>query len=243
MENSSSNMQRYFVEIKNNNVILSKDDIFHITKVMRGKVGDHIEVVDNESHQVYLAVINSINPLTIVVQEPILHNAELDKNVTLFFALAKSDKIEFVIQKATELGAKRIVLFQGKRSVVKFSNEDFARKVGRYQAIAKEASEQCHRQYIPEIIYIDNLKKIKYYLADVNLFAYELEADKPHYIDELKDAKSVSVIIGPEGGFDESEAEHLKELDFIPVSLGKRILRCETAAVYALSVISYLLEK
>ena len=237
-------MQRYFAEIKNNNVILSQDDIFHITKVMRGKIGDHIEVVDKDNHQVYLAVIESINPTVIKVQEPILNNAELDKIVTLFFALAKSDKIEFVIQKATELGAKKVVLFQGKRSVVKFSNEDFNRKLNRYNAIAKEASEQCHRQYIPEIFYIDNLKKIEEHLCDENLFAYELEATKSNLIDELdKTAKSVSIIIGPEGGFDESEAEYLTSLKFKPVSLGKRILRCETAAVYALSVISYLLEK
>ena len=237
-------MQRYFADIKNNNVILSQDDIFHITKVMRGKIGDHIEVVDKSNHSTFLAVINSINPLQVVVQEPINNNAELDKDVTLFFALAKSDKIEFVIQKATELGAKRVILFQGKRSVVKFSIDDFNRKLSRYNAIAKEASEQCHRQFIPEILYIDNLKKIEGYLCDENLFAYELEASKSNLIDELdKTAKSVSIIVGPEGGFDESEAEFLISLKFKPVSLGKRILRCETAAVYALSVVSYLLEK
>ena len=237
-------MQRYFAEINNNNVILSQDDIFHITKVMRGKIGDHIEVVDNSTHLVFLAVIESLNPVVIKVQEPINNNAELNKDVTLFFALAKSDKIEFVIQKATELGSKRVILFQGKRSVVKFSNEDFERKVNRYNAIAKEASEQCHRQFIPEIIYVDNLKKIEQYLCDINLFAYELEASKSNLIDAIDEsAKSVSIIVGPEGGFDDSEAEYLKTLHFKPVSLGKRILRCETAAVYALSVISYLLEK
>ena len=237
-------MQRYFIDLKDHNVIFTQDDIFHITKVMRGKIGDHIEVVDNLTHQTFLAVIAELNPLKAVIQEPILNNSELDKEVTLFFALAKSDKIEFVIQKATELGAKRVVLFQGKRSVVKFSNDDFNRKLNRYNAIAKEASEQCHRQYIPEIIYIDNLKKIEGYLCDLNLFAYELEANKPNLIEELdKTTKSVSIIIGPEGGFDESEAEYLTSLNFRPVSLGKRILRCETAAVYALSVISYLLEK
>ena len=237
-------MQRYFAEIKNNNVILSQDDIFHITKVMRGKIGDHIEVVDKVSHNTFLAVIESLNPAVIKVQEPINNDAELNKDVTLFFALAKSDKIEFVIQKATELGAKRVILFQGKRSVVKFSNEDFERKSSRYNAIAKEASEQCHRQFIPEIIYADNLRKIEQYLCDVNLFAYELEVSKSNLIDMIdENAKTVSVIIGPEGGFDESEAEYLTSLKFKPVSLGKRILRCETAAVYALSVISYLLEK
>ena len=237
-------MQRYFVNLENQNVILSQDDVFHLTKVMRVKENEHIQVVDKDTHKSYLAVVLQVNPLKVVIQEPINEEVELNKNVTLFFALAKSDKIEFVIQKATELGAKKVVLFQGKRSVVKFSKDDFARKESRYISIAKEAAEQCHRQYIPEIIYVDNIKGIKDYLEDINLFAYELEAGKSTDLESmLKTHQSVSVIIGPEGGFDESEAQYLKELDFKPISLGKRILRCETAAVYALSVISYLLEK
>ena len=237
-------MQRYFADIVNQDVILSKDDVFHITKVMRAKVNEYIQVVDKSTHQTYLAFIQSLNPFRVVVQEPINEDVELESNVTLFFALAKSDKIEFVIQKATELGVKNIVLFQGKRSVVKFTDSDFIRKLDRYLSIAKEASEQCHRQLIPNISYVDNIKKIKNHLCDVNLFAYELEAGNASDLSsQIKGKESISLIIGPEGGFDQSEAEFLKENDFVPISLGKRILRCETAAVYGLSVISYLLEK
>ena len=237
-------MQRYFADIVNQDVILSKDDIFHITKVMRAKANDHIQVVDKSTHQTYLAFVSSLNPFRVIIQEPIHEDVELKVDVTLFFALAKSDKIEFVIQKATELGVKNIVLFQGKRSVVKFSDNDFIRKLDRYQSIAKEASEQCHRQLIPSISYVDNIKKINNHLCDVNFFAYELEAGQTSDLSSLiKNQKSISIIIGPEGGFDEKEAGYLKELKFVPISLGKRILRCETAAVYGLSVISYLLEK
>ena len=237
-------MQRYFVDIINNEVVFTQDDIFHLTKVMRCKLGDNIEIVNNSTHVAYLAVIDSVNPIKIHIQEPIIKESELDKNITLFFALAKSDKNEFVIQKATELGAKKVVLFQGKRSVVKFSNDDFKRKEARYLAIAKEASEQCHREYIPEIIYVNSIKGVKDYLEDINLLAYELEAGQASELEkEIKEHKSVSIIIGPEGGFDESEVSFLKDLGFKVISLGKRILRCETAAVYALSVIAYLLEK
>lgn len=237
-------MQRYFAEINNNDVILSQDDIFHISKVMRYKAGDHIEIVDKNTHQAYLALIESSSPFKLVLQEKLCKNAELSAKVTLFFALAKSDKIELVIQKATELGAQEVILFQGKRSIVKFSIDDFKRKQPRYQAIAKEASEQCHREFIPAISYLSNFKDIKNHLSDVNLFAYELEAGNSSDIASIinKD-KSISVIIGPEGGFDESEAEYLTSLGFKTISLGKRILRCETAAVYALSVLSYLIEK
>ena len=237
-------MQRYFVDVNKNNVIFSQDDIFHITKVMRMKISEQIELVDKNSHQVYLGVINSTNPLVVSIQEPILKNAELSKDVTLFFALAKSDKIDFVIQKATELGVKSIVLFQGKRSIVKYSNEDFNRKKERYLSIAKEASEQCHREVIPSIEYLPSIKEVSTHLADLNLFAYELEAGTASDLNKLvNEAQSISIIIGPEGGFDESEAEYLKSLKFVPISLGKRILRCETAAVYSLSVLSYLLDK
>ena len=101
-----------------------------------------------------------------------------------------------------------------------------------------------YSEYIPEIKYVDSIKGVKDYLEDINLLAYELEAGQATDIEkELKQHKSVSIIIGPEGGFDESEVSFLKDLGFKTISLGKRILRCETAAVYALSVISYLLEK
>ena len=237
-------MQRYFADIRNNQVFLSQEDSFHLLKVMRARINENIEVVD-QNHRSYLAIIKSINPLIIEVQEPMLAKSELPIEVTLFFGLAKSDKIEFVIQKATELGVKNIVLFEGKRSVVKFSENDFVRKESRYKAIAKEASEQCHREYIPNIYFVKSIKGIKQYLCDINLFAYELEAGKSTDISNYisKDIKSISVITGPEGGFDSSEADYLISLNFKNISLGKRILRCETAVTYALSVIAYNLEK
>ena len=220
-------MQRYFASIKNNQVFLKEDDVFHLLKVMRAKGGDVIEVVD-ENHKSFLEVIKNTNPLLVEVQEPILKDSELPIDVTLFFGLAKSDKIEFVIQKATELGVKEIALFQGKRSVVKFSNEDFKRKYPRYLAIAKEAAEQCHREYIPTIKYYSSIQDIRDELCDLNLFAYELDAGKTENFFELvnkKDFNSVSVVIGPEGGFDPKEADIILSFGFKTISLGKRILR------------------
>ncbi len=237
-------MQRYFASLFGNEVILKEDDVFHLMKVMRAKNNDKIEIVD-ENGKAYLARIIQINPLRIVIQEPILKNSELDTKVTLFFALAKSDKIDFVIQKATELGASRIVLFEGKRSIVHFSKDDFVRKYNRYHNIAKEAAEQCHREIIPEICFAPTIKDIESFLAEVNLFAYELDAGKTNDFASIfnKRMNSLSIIVGPEGGFDEKEADYLLSKNFKTISLGKRILRCETAAVYALSVIAFNLEK
>ncbi len=237
-------MQRYFAEINSNIVTLSQGDYFHLTKVMRASINDHIEVVD-QHHKVYLCIISGVNPLIIEVQEEILKHSELDKEVTLLFGLAKNDKIEFVLQKATELGVKRIVLFQGQRSVVKYTDSDFNRKLDRFNSIIKEASEQCHREYLPEVIYRKSIKEIEDdLLADINLFAYELEAGSTSSLNIELDKKyrKIAVIIGPEGGFSKEEADLLVARKFVPVSLGRRILRCETAAVYALSVIANKIE-
>ena len=134
-------MQRYFATITDSSIVLSKDDSFHLLKVMRAKLGEEIIAISNK--ELYLGEVISLNPLVIknkgIYKE---ESRELDKEVTLFFALAKGDKIDFVIQKATELGVSKIVLIKTERSIVKISQDDFNRKLVRYQMIAKEASEQ-----------------------------------------------------------------------------------------------------
>ena len=236
-------MQRYFASVSDTNIILSKDDSFHLTKVMRAKLGEEILAIDNK--ELYLGEVVSLNPLVIknkgVYEEA---SRELEKEVTLFFALAKGDKIDFVIQKATELGASRIILIKTERSIVKISKEDFARKLTRYTSIAKEASEQCERRYIPEILYVDNLKAIPTnLLSEVNYVAYEEDAfNKVNFLD-IEGKKSVSLLIGPEGGLSKEEIIELELQGFIRVSLGKRILRTETAAVVGLAMINMEIEK
>lgn len=235
-------MQRYFADIENNIVHLKEDDVHHIVHVLRMKVGDLIQVVDLS--KLYICEITSLNPFEVKINETQYEDVELGKSITLFFALAKGDKIDLVIQKATELGALHIVLFKSRRCVVNFDQKDISKKFNRYQKIAKEASQQCHRLYIPIVHGVYDLKKInKYNLSDVNYLAYEKEAgNTTNSLIIPSEAKSISIMIGPEGGFDEDEVEYLKSLGFKTVSLGKRILRCETAAIYALSVIGYKLE-
>ena len=188
--------------------------------------------------------MKSLSPLDIEINYEIPSDSELPSDVTLFFALAKGDKIEFVIQKATELGVKRIVLLKTERSVVKFDDKSIEHKLERFNKIAKEASEQSHRVVIPEIVGPVDIRKIpSEYLSDINLLAYEKEAGSTvNSFERLEKGKSVSIMIGPEGGFSKEEVLLLQD-KFALISLGKRILRTETAAVYALSVIGYLLEK
>ncbi len=243
MENLSSNMQRYFVSGSSENIIFPEKDIFHIKKVMRNKVGDQIEIV--LSDKAYLATIDKLEPLHVYINEPILKEAELENDLTIFFPLTKSDKAELVIQKASEIGASKVVFYRSKRCVIKLDQESFNKKKERYLAIAKEASEQCHRLKIVDICGVINLQDIDNYLLDRNYVAYELEAGNtsPLYEELSKDNKSTSIIVGPEGGFEKEEISLLVNKGFKVVSLGKRILRCETAAIYALSVISFMMEK
>ena len=236
-------MQRYFVSLINEKIVFNEQDIFHIQKVMRNKVGDEIEIVYDG--KAFLVAIDSLNPLNVHVVNPILNDSELPFDLVLFLPLTKSDKIELVIQKATEIGATKIYLYRANRSVVKLDNDAFNKKLDRFNKIAKEASEQCHRLVIPEISGVLNIKDIKDHLSNLNLVAYELDAgNTSSFYDELdKINGSVSFIVGPEGGFEEYEIKALEDMSFKRVPLGKRILRMETAAIYGLSVIASFMEK
>lgn len=235
-------MQRYFANKINDHVILGDDDVHHLLHVMRIKKGEEIEVVIDNT--LYNALIKETNPLDIKINYQIPSDSEIKEEVTLFFALAKGDKIDFVIQKATELGVSRIILFKSSRCVVKYDDRDLEKKLTRFKKIAKEASEQCHRLKIPEIIGVVDINKIDpSLLSDINLVAYEKVAGSTNnFISSVKQGKSISMMIGSEGGFSEEEIMSLVAHNFSCVSLGKRILRTETAAVYALSVIASILE-
>lgn len=237
-------MQRYFASIDQDYFVhLSKDDEHHVLHVMRMKTGDEIEVVDNKV--LYLCRLDSTNPLVISMVHEIASDVEISEDVTLLYALTKGDKIDLVLQKATELGVKKVALIQSERTVVKYDNKDIEKKSQRFIKIMKEASEQSHRLMVPEFLGIFNLKALPpQTFSDINFVAYEKDASKAdEQFQGLEKGKSVSVLIGPEGGFSKQEIENLVNLGFIRTSLGKRILRAETAAIYALSVIGYILEK
>ena len=237
-------MQRYFANLNGQNIILGDGDVHHLLHVMRAKKGDEIEVVANG--KLYACLVESINPLVIKTNYEIPQDSELKEEITLFFALAKGEKIDFVVQKATELGVSKVVLLKTERCVVKFDDKNLAHKLERFEKIAKEASEQSHRLRIPDIVGVVDLKNIpQELLSEINLVAYEKEAGKTaSLIESIASGKSTSIMIGPEGGFSEEEVNLLtSKYNFKRVSLGKRILRTETAVAYALSVIGALLEK
>ena len=237
-------MQRYFASLLDKEHIkLESEDEHHLLHVMRMKKDDEIEVVAND--KLFLCRIENVNPLNIYIVHEINSDVELNEDVTLLFALTKGDRTDLVVQKATELGVKKIALIQSERTVVRYDEKDIVKKCARYQKIMKEASEQSHRLVVPTLLGIYNLKKLpKEVYSDLNYVAYEKDAnDVEGSFKGLTKGKSITILVGPEGGFSKEEIDMLVNQGFIRTSLGKRILRAETAAIYALSVIGYLLER
>ncbi len=237
-------MQRYFGRIMGKQVILEDDDIFHLTRVMRCKVGDNIEVVADG--QVYLATVAHFRPLDIVVVRKLRENNELPNRIILIASLIKGDKMDLVLQKATEIGVSEIVLLETERTVVRFKRDDKEVKLRRFRKILKEAAEQSKRTQIPRLDNIISIRNLRDIEASVKMVAYEGEEGPTtsfnRVINSIKPNQTIAILIGPEGGFSTDEIEYVKYYKFKPVSLGRRILRAETASIYALSVIANHLE-
>lgn len=238
-------MQRYFVNGNTNNISFTEGDIFHIQKVMRLKANDLIEIVLLD--KVYLAKIETTNPLKVVILKELEEKRELENDITLLYCLPKGDKLDLVIQKATELGVKNIVGVISSRTIVKVDEKDKKRKLERFNKIIKEAAEQSKRTVLPAFVDIIDYKDINKYKSLHNFIAYEGEALNQGTLfddlDEIERNDTISILVGAEGGFSTSEVEFANEIGFKSVSLGKLILRSETAAIYFLSVLSFMLSR
>ena len=238
-------MQRYFARTLGERVILSDDDVFHLTRVMRARKGDNIEIVSDG--MVYLAEVSSLRPLEINIVKKLKENNELTNEIILIASLIKGEKMDLVLQKATELGVGEIVLLQSERCVVKIKKDDKEVKIKRFNKILKEASEQSRRSRIPSLYRIIDMQSLRSVEADVKMIAYEgMEGSTESFnkvLESIKPKQKVAIIIGPEGGFSDKEVEIATKNKYKKVSLGRRILRAETASIYALSVISNFLER
>lgn len=232
-------MQRYFVkETNKEKFILSDSDIHHIKRVMRCKNNDKIEVVYNE--KVYLCNIDDIETLTLSIVESYKENRESNVNLTIAVALVQEQKFDLILQKLTELGVNSIIPLKTERSVVKIDESKKEKKINRWYTICKEASEQSHRVTIPEIKNIMTIKELLNNKKELNLICSLNENTKSleEYLDN--NIKDILFVIGPEGGFSKKEEEFLMGNGFQATSLGKRVLRVETAAIYVSSIINYI---
>ncbi|WP_407269490.1 16S rRNA (uracil(1498)-N(3))-methyltransferase [Radiobacillus sp. PE A8.2] len=249
-------MQRYFVPQTgwqdDSKVIISGSDVHHILRVMRMETGDTLICNHPDGKAARCNIIDTENEqVTVTVQQWLHEQVELPVHVTIAQGLPKGDKLEYILQKGTELGASAFLPFQAKRSIVKWDEKKAAKKLDRYERIVKEASEQSHRTLIPEVKSISSfpalLEQADAY--DYKIIAYEEEARSAHarklsdILGDISLNQSMLACIGPEGGFDAEEVEALTNAGFLSVRLGPRILRTETASLYLLSSISYHFEE
>ncbi len=232
-------MQRYFSNlIKNNEYLLSDDDSYHIKKVMRMNIGNMIEIVDNK--KVMICQITSFDPVKAKVVKELNEYNENDKKIILVQSLVNETKMDYVLQKGTELGVNEFYAFKAINSVIK-ENEKSNKKIIRWQKIVKEASEQSKRNIIPKVNDIIDIHELCMIKADVKLLltVNELTKNIKNILKSLKKCDTIIIVVGPEGGFTVDEERILTQNGYISTSLGGRVLRTETAGVVAISMINY----
>ena len=232
-------MQRYFVKEKNKeNFILENSDIYHIKKVMRCKNNDKIEIVYDK--KVFLCNIDEIETMKLSIIDSYEEDRESNVNLTIALSLVQEQKFDLILQKLTELGVNNIIPLRTERSIVKIDKQKEEKKKTRWESICKEASEQSHRVTIPKIEKIINMNELLNYKKQQNLICSLTDKTQPleEYLN--KDTKEILFVIGPEGGFSNKEENFLIQNGFLPTTLGKRVLRVETAAIYVASIINYV---
>lgn len=235
-------MPRFFTDdIFENTAVISGSEAIHIGRSLRMRLGDEIIVCKGGIE--YVCVIKSISDEKVICEIISSHKTLAEPNIqlTLFQAVPKLDKLEFIVQKATELGAMRIVPVLTERCVSRPDAKSFAKKRERLQKIARQASMQSGRGIIPEVSDIISFESAteKMTNCDLSLMFYEMGGQSLSDI-KMDGVKTISILIGSEGGFEEKEARLCCDKGIIPVGLGNRILRCETAPIAAISIIMHL---
>jgi len=233
-------MHRFFAKITDmKSIVLSSEDINHIVNVLRLRVGEEIVVCDGYCND-FLCQVEAVlkKDITLRLLSKTANEHETKTRITLFQGLPKSDKMELIIQKCVELGVYSIIPVETKRSIAKIK-DNVDKKQARWQSIALSAAKQSHRGIIPEIGSVIGFEEAlkQMVLFDLPLMPYELENSKS-LNSALKEANekpsNIAIFIGPEGGFDGVEINLAKQAGIIPITLGKRILRTETAGFAAL---------
>lgn len=245
-------MYHFFVQpeqIQGKTIRITGSDVNHIKNVLRMKPGEELSVSNGVDGKEYRCGIESLGEDEILCTLRFIkeEGLELPSRIYLFQCLPKADKMELVIQKAVELGACAVIPVAAKRCVMKLDAKKEKNKLARWQQIAEAAAKQSKRRIIPEITRVMSMKEAVSFAADmdVKLFPYELAEGMERtrkLVDGVKAGQRIAVFIGPEGGFEDSEVEEARKAGFAPITLGKRILRTETAGFTVLAWLMYRLE-
>lgn len=245
-------MYHFFAKKENifeNYILIDGDDVKHLRNVLRIRPGERIIMSSGENID-YYCVVSDIEENRIIasIESVDKEGRELPVRIYLFQGLPKGDKMEFIIQKAVELGAYEIIPVAMKRSVVKLDSKKSESKVKRWNLIAESAAKQSKRSVLPLVNDVMTFKQAAEYAKklDIVLMPYEcadgMQSTK-ELINSIRPGQSVGIFIGPEGGFDGEELTAAHDNKFSIITLGKRILRTETAGMMLLSVLMYNLEE
>ncbi len=246
-------MYQFFVEphqISDKVVRIEGQDVNHIKNVLRMKIGEELSVSNGVDGKEYRCGIVAMDEEGITCELRFIKEdgVELPSQVYLFQGLPKADKMELIIQKAVELGVYAVVPVSTKRCVVKLDDKKAKSKIIRWQGISEAAAKQSKRRIVPEIMEVMSFKEALSFVKDfdIKLIPYELAEDMSktkEIISALQPGQRIAIFIGPEGGFEETEIEQALNAGVQPITLGKRILRTETAGFTILSWIMYELEE
>lgn len=244
-------MHHFFVtpeQVKGEHIYIEGSDVNHIKNVLRMKIGEELGISDGNNKK-YLCEIESMTSeeVCVAIKEEQRGDTELPSKIYLFQGLPKSDKMELIVQKAVELGAYEIIPVVTKRAVVKLDAKKASKKVERWNSIAEGGAKQSGRNVIPKVTDVMTWKEAMEYAKalDVVLIPYELAEgmqETRDIIAQIQSGQSIGIFIGPEGGFETAEVENAMEHGAKPITLGKRILRTETAGLTTLSILMYHLE-
>lgn len=231
-------MQRYMVD--NKELELDISDKRHIINVMRMNLNEYFQIVYNK--KIYTCEIIEINKKDVkykVVNEEIF-DEEKEYKVIIATSIIKEQKMDYILQKGTELGVDEIIPFVSERTVVKIDSKK-DNKISRWKKIVKEASEQSHRLEIPKIHDIIKFQELINMDFDLKIFCNTNEMSKniKKVLQDSKKCDTILIVVGPEGGFSEKEIKFLSENNFVSTTLGSNILRAETVPLFVLSVINY----
>ena len=230
-------MQQYFA--KNEHLELEDGDYHHIKNVMRMKVGDTIKVVYNNTVNICKLTDVSNNVKFSIMSKEKNENNKLIIDVA--FALIKEQKLNYLLQKTTEVGVSNLIPINTKRCVVKLDKTKEESKLKRWKKILKEASEQSNRVDVPNILGVKNINELTNLDYDLKLLCSLNKNTKNNkkVLEKNNKCAKILLVIGPEGGFEKEEEDYLLNNDFTSISLGENVLRAETAPVVALSMIKY----
>lgn len=245
-------MQHFFVtpsQVEEGRIYIEGSDVNHMKNVLRMRSGEELMVSDGNNRKYRCAIEQYKEEGAILrIIEGMQVDTELPSKIYLFQGLPKQDKMELIVQKAVELGVYRVIPVNTRRSVVRLDAKKAAKKAERWQEIARSAAKQAGRGYIPEVASVMSYEEALECAGklDVVLIPYELCVDMEEtkkIIEAVTPGQSVAVFIGPEGGFEKEEVRRAMECGAKAVTLGRRILRTETAGLTVLSVLMFHLEQ